>query len=96
MSKPQEVIVEELVAVLLEFHKLITEEQGNEFVDTELVTGVDFVCTYEVRVIDDESVGGYPYTVLGNQNITTTLGLGHRMNVHLSELLEESRNPEDD
>lgn len=87
-------ISEDIEKLLLEYHQVKSEEDGYKL-DSELVTGVEFVCTYEVRVLDDSSTGAYAYSIMGNQNITTTLGLGRRMDMFLDELIISGVETED-
>lgn len=87
-------ISEDIEKLLLEYHQVKSEEDGYKL-DSELVTGIDYICSYGVIVLDDSSTGGYAYNITGKQSITISLGLGRRMDMFLDELIISGGEVED-
>lgn len=67
----------ELESVLSKLHELHKDTHDCMGPNTLLV-GVEFLVSFDVKVLVDNELGSYSYTYAGNQTATTTVGLATR------------------
>ena len=80
MSRSLVEIGRDIEALLLEnYYREIEEDPNITGGKDQVVTGVDFVINYDVRLLDGESSGCVNLNLTGNQSGTTTIGLAQRL-----------------
>ncbi len=78
-TRSQEEISNDIEKLLTEHFEWLRENFPGDWGEVDqVVTGVDYLVTYDVKVVSDDSSGTFSCNLAGNQTATTTLGLASR------------------